>query len=400
MPWNSTTQKITGAVGLADIKTAVYYDSLDLGTLIKNGVINLFAKYKPVRWASPATPNDSYRSAMRWGNYLNATINRSESYQDPYWKYNRPRGLETYGEYYRALDFQNYNRAAEAPMLATNIPLQNNGQIHIDLSTIINTSANVEIQLTDLFDFPDQDYVGFVLWDVTKKMGYYCVTDVHLEELFNGIPSTSWHDFNKNIVELPFDDDDIVEFFWCTNTTNTIVHDQGGDYPDFVKITQGNSATIGLMACDATHGHTTFNIVKFNLREDIDFVNHDTVISGTWNANRTQWTLNGFSTYMQCTYGWPRSASGESYQVSWRMRVDNGYSDLFTKTQYLSSSNATQWYYLTMSNGSKTYTSQELEENDYIIELDLYGKFTDDSSWILFSTIRYDVQNDQVISYT
>lgn len=355
--------------------------------------INIYAINKPIRWSGRRTPNASFRAAARYGLYLNSTLRPSLSYQDPYWKYNKPRGRD-YSERYRITDFDGYYHFAEAPLLQTNMVIDNQGQIHIDLRTIVNTSANVEIPVTSLFDFPDQDYIGFVLWDVTKKFGYYLVTDVRATDVIDGtIDTTAWYDFMKNIVELPFSDGDIVEFFWCTNVDNTIIHDQDGDYPDFVRIPASGVSTISLMACDATHGHTTFAIVKLNFNEDLGFINRNTVIAGSWNASRTQWTLNAFSTDIQCTYSWPRSA--ESYATSWRLVAGDG-TNIFTGNRTLSAANATQYYSLSLNNGSRTYTAEQLRDDDNIITLSLYGKLTGSNTEKLFATIQYNVQTGEI----
>jgi hypothetical protein len=360
--------------------------------------INMYSAHKPFRSSTIFTDHyddtNSQRyawlSANSFGVSANTTLNRSIGAQDPYWKYARPRG-SSYNEHYRAEDFELYNHNAVCPMLATNITLSTNGEIHIDLSTIINTSSNVEIPLHSVIQYPDQDYVGFVLWDITKKVGYYLVTDVYVSDLFDGIPSSSWHDFYKNIVELPFSDEDDVEFFWCTNPTNTIVHDQGGDYPAFVKLTSGNVTAISLMACDSTHGHTTFHILKFNVHTDIGFVNLNTIIGGAWNANRTNFTFNSFSTRLQCTYSW---RTNESYPVSFRMVIGlNTTTATLSSNRTLSSANASQYFDLAMSNGSKTFDITTLRDlYDYVVPLYLYVKLTDSDDEVRLVTINYNVQ--------
>ena len=351
------------------------------------GKINLYAKHKPVRFNSKAPLSASQLTALRWGLYLNANPDLSKHYQDPYWKYNKPRG-KNYSEHYRILDFDGYFHNAASPMQQTSIVLNANGQIHIDLSTIYNFQ-NVEIWPDDLFDFPGRDYVGFVLWDTTRRFGYFCITDVQLDDVAHQqIPSTSWHDFNKEIVSaLPFSDEDIVEFFWCTypRTTET----QGGELA-FEPIAQGDVSVLALMASDNTHGHTTFLIVKLNFDEDLAFINRNTVVAGRWvDTSHTQWEFYGFSTSIQCTYEWPRT--GESYPASWRV-YDAG--NIMTKDESLNRSNARQYYNLSMNNGSKTYTFGQGEEHE--ITFRLYGKLTGSPTERLFATIRYNIDTDTI----
>ena len=49
MGWNPNAHRMTGQVHIHDIRDAVQVDSLHLGELIKTGVINKWAKWKPVR---------------------------------------------------------------------------------------------------------------------------------------------------------------------------------------------------------------------------------------------------------------------------------------------------------------------------------------------------------------
>jgi len=57
MPWNSSTEKITGAVGISDIQTALNSNLSDIGGLIQygvsNGKINKWAKWKPLKSTNP-----------------------------------------------------------------------------------------------------------------------------------------------------------------------------------------------------------------------------------------------------------------------------------------------------------------------------------------------------------
>lgn len=348
--------------------------------------INMYSKRKPVRYNSKAPLNLETLTALRFGLYLNSTLDMTKHYQDPYWKYNKPRGAR-YSEWYRVLDFNGYNHRAESPMLETNIVLNNNGQIHLDYSTIYNFSANVEIWPEDLFDFPGRDYVGFVLWDTTRRFGYFCIDDVQLDDISHQQIPTGHGDFNKEIISaLPFSDGDTVEFFWCTypRTTET----QGGELA-FEPIAQGDTSVLALMATDSTHGHTTFLIVKLNFDEDLSFINRNTVVAGRWvdPAARTQWEFYGFRTSIQCTYEWPRT--GESYPASWRV-YDAG--NIMTKDESLNRSNARQYYNLSMNNGSKTYTFEQGEEHE--ITFRLYGKLTGSPSERLFATITYNIDTD------
>ena len=69
--------RIIAPVSINDVKSVLGYSSNDLGTLIKNANINVWAKYKPTVYPSPF-PDDWYRGGD--GNYgLNITVDNKVS---------------------------------------------------------------------------------------------------------------------------------------------------------------------------------------------------------------------------------------------------------------------------------------------------------------------------------
>ena len=116
MGWNSTTKKMTKAIGIGDISKAVGSASRDLGTLIKDGpVINKFAKYKPFIYAAWGFANDNaWKTALRQTRYgfcpENGHIAPSVGTT---WTYNRPQGGSS--QPFRALDFDGYYSQAPCP---------------------------------------------------------------------------------------------------------------------------------------------------------------------------------------------------------------------------------------------------------------------------------------------
>lgn len=204
MPWNNTTKMMTGPVSLADISQAVGYASGDLGTLLRNGVINKWAKFKPVRRApvgyndqldtgNPLTATEWKSTADWWrgddghcglsieeatalGSFNSGFIYKLRSGQLP-WNYVRPQGpilVQTY----RDFDFFRYKGNAQPPVGAigaTDIWLDNNYAGQIDFDT--NTPDAYELSLGDI-KLNNQDmtnyYLGIVLW---KNNGtYYVIT--------------------------------------------------------------------------------------------------------------------------------------------------------------------------------------------------------------------------------
>nr|DAG96839.1 MAG TPA: hypothetical protein [Crassvirales sp.] len=112
--------KITAPVSIDDVKNCFGLSSNDLGTLIKNANINVWAKYKPTVYPSPF-PDDWYRGGD--GNYgLNITVDNKVSTVSnlvaQYSKtnngysnlYKRPTGGSSAP--YRMGDFRGYNHVA------------------------------------------------------------------------------------------------------------------------------------------------------------------------------------------------------------------------------------------------------------------------------------------------
>lgn len=68
MGWSSHV--LTAPVGMGDISQAVGYSSLDLGTLVANGVIKKWALHKPVRLLSSSDTPTDISSYSTWINYM------------------------------------------------------------------------------------------------------------------------------------------------------------------------------------------------------------------------------------------------------------------------------------------------------------------------------------------
>jgi hypothetical protein len=128
--------KVTVPFSISDVKAAVGYNSGDLATLIANGTINIWAKYKPVcknlidtvtgQW--DATNNKWLASATWWkGNladYIGCikpkefnVFSQLLSFYDGNlngWEYDRPAGGAS--QPYRLWDFACYNKDAPKPI--------------------------------------------------------------------------------------------------------------------------------------------------------------------------------------------------------------------------------------------------------------------------------------------
>ena len=183
---------ITAPVSVYDIRNAVSHSSGDIGTLISNGSINKWAKYKPVRNASIDTVsgqwdynNNRWLTSATWwkgsgncGLSVQAFTEFGNSLSTPGtfmyklingqlpWDYQRPGGGSQ--QPFRFQDFAQYNRNAIAPygeIGATTIYVTQSWTAQIDWEVVYVDELN--LRLTDivvsghsLSDF----YLGLILW--------------------------------------------------------------------------------------------------------------------------------------------------------------------------------------------------------------------------------------------
>ena len=147
MPYNPTTREVTAPVSIYDIQQVLGANNNSIGNLCTNSRVNMWAKYKPVRWANMDTrsalasggttwdPNavDAWWKANDGGyglgypsviipygttNGLHDALNTLATYMDKSangWEYLKPRGYY-YNEHYRFADFIGYNHQAARPI--------------------------------------------------------------------------------------------------------------------------------------------------------------------------------------------------------------------------------------------------------------------------------------------
>lgn len=203
MPWNSGTGKMTFPINTnigGDIQKATNttYNG-DIGYTItqaaQNGRINMFAKYKPVRYShentadqldmSGSTPaNWTWKSDSDWwksdnvvspessakscginiprftsGDDLAAAYADGETYK---WGYLYPRGGSS--EPFRLFDFGGYNKNARCPIygwdVANQVSPSSSDTITLD---VLTTSASDELSLADIPGLSDR-YFGFAMY--------------------------------------------------------------------------------------------------------------------------------------------------------------------------------------------------------------------------------------------
>ena len=101
---------IYGSVTINDLRTILEYDSYDLGTLIANGKINKFARYKPVKYPSGLPMDENKRRSAAngiiipdvvTGSAISGALIMDAATND--WEYDRPQG--TVNDVYREYDF-------------------------------------------------------------------------------------------------------------------------------------------------------------------------------------------------------------------------------------------------------------------------------------------------------
>lgn len=115
-----TVSGVTYGVSIDDLQTVFGTSANDIGQIIDEEDINKWAKYKPLRSSKLGILTEAERAALNHGIVLTKYTSPSalvSGYSGDY-AYQKPRGLETYGEYYRFLDFDGYNHNAESPILS------------------------------------------------------------------------------------------------------------------------------------------------------------------------------------------------------------------------------------------------------------------------------------------
>ena len=121
MPWNGNTHIMTAPVGLGDISQAVHYSSLDLGTLITNGIINAAARLKPIAYPAWGILTEAQRRSRNCGMSMDRYGSLNTMYSAAVaiapgtvaWTYERPRGVSgSINEPFRVLDFDGYDENA------------------------------------------------------------------------------------------------------------------------------------------------------------------------------------------------------------------------------------------------------------------------------------------------
>lgn len=185
-----------------DVQTAVGNGSDDLETVIKNGNIKPWAKYKPVRYSDWNTDgqlasDNTWKSSADWwrggdgkcgldisvfsdlGSPSNTSTFLGKLKEGQLsWGYNRPRG-GNYNEPYRVLDFNCYNSNADSPIGGVedrDVWLDSNNRFQLDYDISVGqyclSLTDIRISGTSL----QQYYLGLLLWSGNR---WFCLTSIN-----------------------------------------------------------------------------------------------------------------------------------------------------------------------------------------------------------------------------
>lgn len=194
--------RITGAVGISDIRNALGVSSGDIATLCSSQSINPMAKYKPVRHSSHGILTQAQRASTRYGfgssfpTYTGRDIDPSNT-----WTYLRVRPRTDYSRY---TDFDGYYHLACVPF-AFNVSGALQDGIGIQL--FANSSASDyysdqgmterwdvdgNLSLSELFANSSNaslnSYIAVCIHDMTKGDGIVVLTNKKIGDVGSTVP--------------------------------------------------------------------------------------------------------------------------------------------------------------------------------------------------------------------
>ena len=122
---------LTAPITTTKVANELQTSSHDVGTLCTSSNINMWAKYKPVSYATNTGITEDQRKEVRYGINVPTKLLDGQQYNINYWTYQKPTGGSN--SPYRLGDFRNYNHNAKCGMhaefqdeLLTNGSLTNN----------------------------------------------------------------------------------------------------------------------------------------------------------------------------------------------------------------------------------------------------------------------------------
>jgi hypothetical protein len=198
-------------ISVAMVRNELGAATNDVGQLCIHPNVNMWSKWKPVRYNSVTPISIQTLEMLECGLYPNGTNTPSEpsfSVTSPHFTYRKPRGKD-YNEPYRLSDFTNYNKNAECFIKDNSVgntlsfnkifELQssstgNTSAGKLYMNKILNTGPNVEITADFLNStITWESYVGIFFYNVTTGLKFYNAYKVKWSELASS--TLSWADF-------------------------------------------------------------------------------------------------------------------------------------------------------------------------------------------------------------
>ena len=385
MALNTTTKKFT----IAEPNTETLGALLEqLGSLIGVGPrddgriyladlciadgVNIWAKHKPMNYNKESNLTDSERDLLDYG------LRQGDDF---FYYWVKPTTWK------RLRDFDGYNHKAIPPMqnsehLGGKKSFIGGSVITLDPTKIVATGSNVEIPIERLgFNF-EQGYVGLAFINRRTKKGWVHSTEYRLYDVLYDIE----HGTNTTYAQgFPFEgapnvaDGDTIDVYYCLTPT-----------PEWYFAEYSDASGVQIMCCDEKHGHAVITARKMTMSQ----ISTDTPTvymsyAGGYNA-----TFSGCSFNLRCTF--PFSDFGSAGLVgdymTFYLYINGtlcGSTELFVDSARES---------VTISNGSVTVNADTLRDDDYLVHVQVTGRFTSQSgNSTTFFNRYYNVQSQTYV---
>jgi len=288
---------------VGDVQVAVGNTSEELETVIKNGNIKPWAKYKPVRYTNWDTDgqlasDNTWKSSADWWRGsdgkcgLDITVftdlgdpSNSNTFLGKLkngqlaWGYNRPRG-GSYNEPFRILDFNCYNAEADSPIGGvedTDVWLDNNNRFQLDYDISVGKYclSLTDIRISDVS--LQQFYLGLLMWSGNR---WFCLTSINrlggdsasiIIENASGLEGT-WHvmpffSSRKYVIGDNFQTGTYLSAS-ITQATTITVHKSGTLYQVLTTAywSASNKVTFEVTCYNLSSGSHTFSNILVSIR--------------------------------------------------------------------------------------------------------------------------------------
>lgn len=182
-----TNGVIVKPLSVTDVKQVLGVASNDVGYLCGNGhgKINMYAKYKPVVYASNKGLSEEERASARYGMHVQA-VDTSDIGTDCKWYYEAPTGGASAP--YRLGDFVGYDHDCETPLsvgFPASLEIDGANTWWVDLDADLALPDN-NLLVKDIYNAYLDWYPGIMVYNKTKNQTYYRTYGVTLADFGNG----------------------------------------------------------------------------------------------------------------------------------------------------------------------------------------------------------------------